>query len=504
LNNAPLPEDGAQHDATTYQSPRQVLLTFFPSIVLPMFMAAMDQTIVATALPAIAGGLGDVERVSWVVVAYLLGSTMVTPIYGRLGDALGRRRMMGTALVIFVLASVACAMAGSLPALAAARLAQGIGGGGLMALSQALIGEHVPPRQRGRYQGYIVTVFVSASSIGPVAGGWLTEVFGWPSVFLINLPLGVVAMLLLARLPARPPHAARVVFDFLGMTLFIAFVIPLLLALEQAQRLSPQNLPTTLGLLAFSIVALVALLWQESRAPQPLLPIALLRQKVIGRATAMGSCVGAIMVPMVAFTPIYLEVVRGLSPAQAGLFLLPLTAGISCGSLVTGQLVTRTGHTALFPSIGQPFVCAGLLVLALFLDVLPMPFLVADLAVVSVFMGTTMVVVQITTQISAGPRNLGVVSASTQLARSLGSSFGTALAGAVLFAAVSLADPGLAHLFGQLMEHGAEVLARLGPEHAATVHDELTGAFRAVYAALACVAAIATLLAWNLSMRRVT
>ena len=182
---------------------RKLFFQVFPSIMLPMFLSALDQTIVSTALPAIAGSLGNVEQISWVVVAYLLANTIAAPIYGRLGDALGRKRMLYVALAILMAASVLGALATNLWVLVIARALQGLGGGGLMTLSQALIGEAVPPRQRGRYQGYLATTFVTASTFGPVVGGYLTEHFGWRSVLLVNIPLGLLSMLLAIRLKSQ-------------------------------------------------------------------------------------------------------------------------------------------------------------------------------------------------------------------------------------------------------------------------------------------------------------
>jgi MFS family permease len=245
---------------------------------LPMFLAAIDQTIVATALPAIAGSLGEVERVSWVVVSYLVASTIAAPVYGRLGDVLGRRRMLITALCIFIGASVFCAVASSMVMLTVARVVQGLGGGGLMTLTNALVGETVPPRERGRYQGYLASVFVVASTFGPVAGGWLTEHFGWPSVFLVNLPLGAVALVMVFRLRAFTEGVGRFHFDFIGVVLFSLFIAPLLLALEQAQRFPLARMPTVLVLLGVAALSLVLLLRHERQIAAPLLPIALLRQ----------------------------------------------------------------------------------------------------------------------------------------------------------------------------------------------------------------------------------
>ncbi|HEY8288418.1 MAG TPA: MFS transporter, partial [Acetobacteraceae bacterium] len=231
---------------------RSLFLTVFPSIMLPMFLAALDQTIVATALPAIAGTLGEVERVSWIVVAYLVANTIAAPVYGRLGDALGRKKIMFVALAVFVGASLLCAASGSILMLTFARLLQGVGGGGLMTLSQALIAEAVPPRERGKYQGYLSGMYATAATFGPVAGGWLTQHWGWQAVFLVNLPLGLAAAVLVMRLPAQPVRGGRLQFDVWGTVFFAGFIAPVLLALERAQRFDPHDLPAIAALLALA------------------------------------------------------------------------------------------------------------------------------------------------------------------------------------------------------------------------------------------------------------
>src|SRR5260221_2198577 len=253
-------------DVAPTPSPGRLSLKVFPSIMLPMFLAIVDQTIVATALPAIAASLGSVERVSWVVVSYLVAGTIAAPVYGQLRDVYGGRRMMFVALGIFLVASVMCASAVSVEMLAAARILQGLGGGGLMTLSQALIGETIPPRERARYQGYLAGVMVTSSTFGPVAGGLLTHYFGWRSVFLINLPLGLVAVLLTLRLEPRAVRDQPWTFDGPGLALFVAFITPLLLALDQVQRMGARTLPLFLGLTGVSAAALLALVFREKRA----------------------------------------------------------------------------------------------------------------------------------------------------------------------------------------------------------------------------------------------
>src|SRR5262245_44397532 len=346
-------------------STARLFLSVFPSIMLPMFLAVVDQTIVSTALPAIAASLGNVERISWVVVAYLLAGTVAAPVYGQLRDVHGGRRMMFVALGTFLAGSLMCALATSMEMLALGRIVQGLGGGGLMTLSQALIGEAIPPRERARYQGYLAGVAVTSSTFGPVVGGLLTQHFGWRSIFLVNLPLGLIALLLTLRLEPRAGQREGWSFDGMGLVLFIAFITPALLALQQAQRMSASVLPSVLVLTGIGIAALVGLIARERRAATPLLPVHLLRQSTIWRSDALAACHGATLVPLITFTPIYLRVLRGTSASETGLLMLPLMFGIGAGSMVTGRVVSRTGRTAIYPSLGLIVVTAALVVLAL-------------------------------------------------------------------------------------------------------------------------------------------
>jgi EmrB/QacA subfamily drug resistance transporter len=484
-------------------STRTLFLAVFPSIMLPMFLAAIDQTIVSTALPAIAGTLGDVERVSWIVVSYLVATTIAAPVYGRLGDVMGRRRLLFVALAIFILASLFCALSTNVLMLSAARVLQGLGGGGLMTLSQALVGEAVPPRQRGRFQGYLASVYMCASTFGPVAGGWLTQHFGWQSVFLINLPLSVVAIGMALRLPRQQVAAGKFHFDFIGVGLFTLFIGPTLLALEQAQRFDLGNVPLILVLAVIAAGALVLLLRQERRAAMPLLPITLLRQTAIWRTNAMAACLGATIVSLITFLPIYLEVVRSIGPSDTGVLMLPLTAFVAVGSMFTGRMVSKTGRSAIFPSCGLPVVILALVVLGLFaphLSVSQLPWL---FAMIAISLGTVMPVVQITVQMVAGPQQLGAASASVQFSRSIGAAFGTALVGAALFAMLAATDLNTAHLFARIVEQGPQALAGLPTARIATVQAEIAGAFRAAFLTIAGFAMVGATLAWSIPVRRI-
>ena len=499
---APATRPDAAGAQPTERSAGSQFLAVFPPIMLPMFLAVADQTIVATALPAIASSLGEIERASWVVVSYLIANTIAAPVYGRLGDTFGRRLMMFVALGIFITGSVLCALSPNIEFLTAFRVLQGFGGGGLMTLSQALIGEAIPPRERGRYQGYLAGVAVSSNTFGPVAGGYLTQAFGWQSIFLINIPLGLLAVLFVFRIPPRQGDRRRTMFDAPGLVLFIFFVGPVILALEQVQRMQLTTLPLALGLLGFGLVALGLLAWQERLTTSPLIPPRLFRQASIWRADAMAACHGAALVSLITFLPIYLRAVRGASPAETGLILLPLTAGIGLGSMITGQLVTRTGCTAVFPTYGLMAATAGLLALAFFIPHLSTGEMSWAFCGIALFMGTVMGVVQVTVQSVSGPRLLGTGAAMVQFSRSVGAAFGTATVAAILFSILAATDRDTANLFGTIIEQGPEAIATLAPARQAIVHAEIGDAFRAAFITIATFTSVGTVLAWSLPLRR--
>jgi len=482
---------------------RAVFFTVFPSIMLPMFMSSVDQTIVATALPAIAAELGDVERVSWVVVAYLVANTIAAPVYGRLGDVLGRKRMLFVALGMSMLGSVLCTLSGSMLMLTFARIIQGFGGGGLMTMAQALIGEAIPPRERGRYQAYLAATFVTSSTFGPVAGGYLTQHLGWRAVFAVSLMVGCAAMGLATRLTPRPPAGGRLQFDVWGTIFFASFVAPALLALQGFHHLNAAALPGIALLLGLALVALIMLLRQEKRAPAPLLPLNLLRQPGIWRTNAMAACIGAAMVSMISFLPMYLQVVRGITPSETGFLMLPMTVGIGFGAMFTGRLISATGRTTLFPRIGLPITASSFAALAFLAPHLTIAQLPWAFALISFSMGSGMPVVQMTVQTVAGPKFLGAASASVQLARSIGAAFGTALVGAVLFALLALRDTDIASQFADLVQRGPTILATLTEARRAEVQQEISAAFSGAFLTMSGLITVALAFAWWIPVRRI-
>ncbi len=482
--------------------PRSLFRTVVPPIILPVFLAAADGTVVATALPAIAASLGEVEKLSWIVVANLIASTVAAPAYGRLADIFGRRRMMVVALCVFMLASVLCSLAPTLPLLLAARVLQGLGGGGLMTLAQALVGELVPPKERGSYQGYLSANIVAGSTIGPVAGGFITEMWGWHAVFLAYVPLGLIAIVLVMRLPKSAPGGGRAGFDLPGMVLLTTFILPLLLAVSQLQRLSPEILPRLGLLLVLAGCGLAALLWQQKRAKSPLLALPLMKLPAFWRANVMAACSGASLTAMMTFLPIYFQVVAGASSGEAGLLLIPLTGAVSGGSVVTGWLISRSGRTAIFPTIGLTVTALTLIALAIWAPGMSRVQIAWVLAVGGLCQGSAMLTAQITVQAVGGARNLGAAAASAQLSRSLGSAFGAATAGAVLFGLLSSMDPDVATLFFDMVRRGPGVLAALTMEHRSLVQSEVAAAFRGVFLTVACFSCTIVAAAVTMPLRR--
>jgi EmrB/QacA subfamily drug resistance transporter len=477
--------------------------TVFPAIMLPMFLAVVDQTIVATALPAIAASTGQVERTSWVVVAYLIAATIAAPIYGRLGDAFDRRRMMYVALAIMIGASLICAVAPNIEVLTLGRVVQGLGGGGLMTLSQALIGEAIPPRERARYQGYLASIAVCANSFGPIVGGLMTEHFGWRSIFLINVPISLIAVVLIWRLPSRTAERAPWRADPIGLVLFTVFVVTTLLALERAQRVDLAALPLAAALFVAGAASLWLLIAQENRAPSPLIPIALLRRPEIWRSDALAACHGGALVSLITFLPIYLQVVRGESPSTTGVLLVPLTVGIGTGSLVTGRLVSKTGLTTVFPIFGLIVITLDMVALALWASKLSLTEMGVLMLWNGLFTGTVMGVVQVTVQAASGPARLGEAAASVQFSRSIGAAFGTAIVAAVLFAVLSIKNPESAGAFATMVEHGRALAPSLPAAQRAAIQTDIADAFRAAFFTIAAFTMVGFFLALSNPLKRI-
>jgi MFS family permease len=346
-------------------------------------------------------------------------------------------------------------------------------------------------------------VAVGANTFGPVAGGYLTERFGWQSIFLINVPLGIVAVLLTRGLPNRVPERPDWRPDPAGLLVLTVFVATTLLALEQAQQVDPKALPWVGGLFATAVIALMLLVRQETRAPSPLIPLALLRRPTIWRSDALAACHGAALVSLITLLPIYLMVVRGYPPSKTGLLLVPLTLGIGTGSLVTGRLVSKTGLTTVFPALGLALVTVNLALLALWAHAMSTTALAWFLLWNGVFMGTVMGVVQVTVQSASGALRLGEAAASVQFSRSIGAAMGTALVAAILFAVLSVKNPETARAFATMVQHGGQIASSLPPPARDAVQADIAEAFRAAFLSIAAFTTLGFFLAVAIPLRRI-
>ncbi len=462
-----------------------------------MFLAAADQTILASALPTIASALGGLADLSWVVVAYLLAATVAAPLYGYLGDVFGRRRMLLGALALFSLASIACALAPTFLLLVLARALQGLGGGGLMTLAQSMLGEHVSPRERGRFAGYFAIVFALASTSGPVLGGYLTEHWGWRAIFVINVPLGLLAAALALRVPHMPvpPRSGPFRPDLIGALLFCTGTATLLFMLSSGgHRFAWQSWPVA-ALAASAVIAFIVLWLWEHRHSDPIIPLHLLRMPAIARSDAVVMCFGAALFSVILYLPLYLQLGRGVSIGVSGLLLLPLTLSQVVSSAVTGRLVSHTGHVNIFPKIGLSLATCAFLGLAATVAQAPTALVTALTMLVGVGLGMVMPPTQVTVQLAAGRSALGVATATISLARAVGGATGVAVVGAVLFAQMDRAASGAGALLQRAMEGGAAYIAGMAPAQRTALGSYVDDAYRIVFLVIAAITALGTWIA---------
>lgn len=484
-------DPAAAHDAM-----RIAFRRLFPGVMVAMFLAAVDQSIIAASLPAIAGELGGLGDLSWIATAYLLAATIAAPTYGHLGDRFGRRRMLLWALALFTVASIACALAPTFGALVAARAMQGLGGGGLMTLSQALIGEQVPPRERGRFQGYFAAVFASASTGGPILGAYLTELVSWRAVFAINLPLGLVAAWLALRIPHGPsPEQKPFKADLVGGALFAASAFALLFALSSLGHRFAWSSPLPWLLLAAALAGFVVFVRWERRAEDPLMPIDLLAKPAILNTNLVVASFAAALLSSVLYLPLYLQLGRGMSVGASGLLLLPITLAILAGSTTTGRLISKTGHTRPFPIAGLAVTTFAFLGLAATVHFAATWLVLAFTMLAGFGMGCVMPTAQVIVQASSGREQLGRATASISLARATGGALGTALVGGAMAAALTHIDATLARVLPLVAERGPQYLATLAPAEQAAITHHLGDAYQVVFLLLATITAVGTLLA---------
>jgi EmrB/QacA subfamily drug resistance transporter len=449
----------------------------FTALMLGMFLAALDQTIVATALPTIVGDLGGLNHLSWVVTAYLLASTVSTPIYGKLGDMYGRKHIFLGAIVIFLAGSMLAGLSQSMAELIGFRAIQGVGAGGLIVSAQAIIGDIVPPRDRGRYMGLMGAVFGISSVAGPLLGGFFVDNLSWRWVFYVNVPIGAVAVAIVSlRLHL---HAARRRhrIDYLGAGLLAGGVSALILLTTWGGNQYAWGSSTILALGIIGVLLLALFVWQETRAAEPILPLDLFRSRIFTVANAMGFTIGMAMFGAIVFIPLYLQLVYGASPTSSGLRMIPLMAGLLVAAIFSGRLISRIGRYRIFPIVGTAVLVVGMLLLSR-LGVGTAPWLAsAYMVVVGVGIGLVMQVLVLVVQNDARPNQMGVATSTATFFRSVGGSFGVALFGAIFASRLS-------HALSELPPESLKYLrggVHLSPAQAAKlppgVHEDFLAAF---------------------------
>jgi EmrB/QacA subfamily drug resistance transporter len=482
---------------------RRSILLVVSGLMLVMLLASLDQTIVSTALPTIVGELGGLEHLSWVVTAYLLAVTVVTPLYGKLGDLYGRKRVLQGALALFLVGSALCGLAQGMSELIAFRAIQGLGGGGLMVSAQAAIGDVVPPRERGKWTGLFGAVFGVSSVAGPLIGGFLTSHTSWRWIFYVNLPLGAVALVVLGiTLPGKSERVHRAI-DYAGTVLLAVALSALVLATTLGGTSYDWGSPFIVGLGVLFVVATAGFLYAERRAREPVLPPSLFRNRVFAVTSAVGLVVGFALFGALTFLPLFQQVVRGDSPTESGLQLLPVMGGLLFTSIVSGQVITRTGRYRWFPIAGTATGVLGLLLLARLDRSTSTALAAVYMLILGMGLGMVMQVLVLAVQNSVEYEQLGVATSGATLFRSIGGSLGTAILGAVFTNRLSDA------LAGSLPANASANVGSLDPSALqrlpAAVRDAYLSAFTdsidLVFLVAAGIMIVAFVLSWLIPER---
>jgi EmrB/QacA subfamily drug resistance transporter len=485
---------------------RSRVRVIFAGLMLVLLLAALDQTIVATALPTIVGDLGGLDRLAWVTSAFLLAQTAVTPIYGKLGDLYGRKRILQSAVVLFLIGSVLCGQANGMTELVAFRAVQGLGAGGLIVLVQAVVGDIVSPRDRGKYQGLFGAVFGVASVAGPLLGGVIVEAVSWRWIFYVNVPFGLIAMAVIAvALPAVKGREHPVI-DYLGAGLLASGLSAIVLVTSLGGTTWDWASPEVIGVGALGLVLLGLFQLVERRAVEPVLPPSLLRDRVFAVASPLSMIVGFALFGSITFLPLYFQTVDAASPTGAGLRLVPMIGGVLTASILSGQLISRTGRYRVFPIFGTFVMAIGLLLLSSLDERTSTATSALYLLVLGLGLGSTMQVLVLVVQNAVDYKLLGAATSGVTLFRGIGGSLGAAVFGTIFTSRLTSELHGaLPERFAHLVSGGGRLtgaqVAHLPASTRSAYEHAYVDALSPVFLAAAGVAALGFALSWLLQER---
>jgi EmrB/QacA subfamily drug resistance transporter len=479
--------------------PQPRIRLIFLALMLVLLLASLDQTIVSTALPTIVGDLGGIAHLSWVVTAYLLASTVAGPLYGKLGDLYGRKKVLQFAIVLFLIGSALCGLSQSMVQLIAFRTLQGIGAGGLMVTTLAVVGDIIPPRERGKYQGYFGGVFGVSTVIGPLLGGFFVDNLSWRWIFYVNLPVGVIALSVIAA--AFHAHSAkqRHAMDYLGALTLAGALTSIILFTSLGGTTWAWSSAQIVGLMVLSVLLVPLFVVVEGRAAEPILPLMLFRNRTFSVTSSVGFIVGFALFGAVTYLPLYLQVTKGSSPTRSGLQLLPLMGGVLITSIVSGQLITRWGRYKVFPVVGTAVMAVGMFLLSTLGASSSVWHAALFALVLGLGLGMVMQVLVLAVQNAVDYSVLGVATSGSTLFRQVGGSIGVALFGTIFANRLSseLASrlPAGAKLPKTTDPH---TIGQLPPKVHAAFEGAFAAALQPVFLMAAGISLLAFALAWLL------
>jgi EmrB/QacA subfamily drug resistance transporter len=484
---------------STPPQPAQRVRVIFGALILVVLLASLDQTIVATALPTIVGDLGGLTHLSWVVTAYLLASTITGPLYGKFGDLYGRKSTLQVAIVIFLIGSALCGIAQNMPELIAFRALQGLGAGGLLTTTIAVVGDIIPPRDRGKYQGLFGAVFGVSTIVGPLLGGFFVDNLSWRWIFYVNLPIGAVALFVIAAVFHTRTERVEHAVDYLGAGLLAGSLTCIVLFTSLGGTTFKWRSPEIAVLIALGVLQLVLFILVEQRAAEPILPLELFRNRIFTVCAAIGFIIGLALFGSVTYLPLFLQIVKGRSPTSSGLQLTPMMAGLLVTSIVSGRLISRFGRYKPFPVAGTAVATIGMVLLSRLDLSSTTAYTSLAMVVLGLGLGAVMQVLVLAVQNAVDYRNMGVATAGSLLFRQIGGSIGIAVFGAIFSN----------RLHGELASQlppGVHVPKTVSPAlirhlppaaHTAYVHA-VAAALHPVFVVASVIAGVSFLLTWLL------